>query len=232
MATMLGDPSGQCDILSLTDPTRVEAIHNAYIDAGADIIRSNTFNSSRRDAAIPPEAIYAALKIARRAASGAQREIVVAASVGPGNRWADVIEASIDAGADTIILETVLSTDDMRHAIAQIDGRLPVAASAFLGRDRKLYDGTHATEFLHIARDSGADYAGFNCGTDPTIAIAAISTCSDIQTIIFPGILPDTPPDIFATEMSECHPAIAGGCCGTTPAHIAALAETYRRNAQ
>jgi methionine synthase I (cobalamin-dependent) len=197
MGTMLhqtGASIDTCfDALNLTDPTRVGAIHRAYIDAGAELIETNSFSANRFKLANHGQVDQlttinrAAVELARRVVDAAFKPVYVAGSVGPlGVRLApfgriqpeqafdafrEQIAALAEAGADLIILETFTDLNEIIEAIKAVravDPNLPVIASMTFTRDDRTLFGDAPREVANTLVAAGADVIGVNCSGGPS----------------------------------------------------------------
>lgn len=196
----------------------------------------------------------AAVRIARDEAATNSRNVFVAGSIGPivGAAQADITDAIaeqadvlVQSGVDLLLVETVLAVDVLDATLRGIDRvrrtatTAPIVISMCIDpRTGCLYDGHEPTAVSEVVSAYSPVAVGFNCGADPEELLATALRYSDTipyPLIVYPGAgLPDaagrypvTPARFaasFARLLSSCRPAIVGGCCGTTPAHIAALA--------
>lgn len=273
--------SGDVDVLCLTAPGHVSQIHRAYLEAGADIIETNTFNSnSLSQAEYGLEAHVERLnregaRIARAEAARMEslnpsRLRFVAGSMGPTAMSAslpcDVDDPSrrgvgfdalseaaarqagalIDGGVDAILLET---TFDLLNAKAQLHGirramaergvDVPLFVSVTLSdASGRMLSGHTPEAFLTAIRDFHPDAVGLNCGSGPASAashLRELASVSPYPLMFYPNAgLPDRlgrydeTPESFTEAirplLADGLISIAGGCCGTGPDHIAALA--------
>jgi methionine synthase / methylenetetrahydrofolate reductase(NADPH) len=182
----------QCfDSLNLTEPGLVAEVHRAYIEAGAQIIQTNTFGANRyKLAAHSLEAQVnainkAGVELARRVVLGSFREVLVAGDVGPlGVRLApygrvqpeqarqayrEQIEALAAAGVDLLILETMSDLNEIKEALAAARdvSNLPVVASMTFTRDDRTLLGDSPIQVAKELFFSGADLIGVNCSGGP-----------------------------------------------------------------
>jgi homocysteine S-methyltransferase len=179
------------DALNLTRPGLVEEIHRAYIEAGAQIIQTNTFGANRHKLAAHElgekvrEINQAGVELARRAVMASFQEVLVAGDVGPlGVRlapfgrvqpeqarhyFAEQIEALCQGGADLLILETISDLGEMLEAIAAAHEvcDLPVLASMTFTRDDRTLLGDPPDRVVAALRDSDVDIIGVNCSGGP-----------------------------------------------------------------
>ncbi len=273
---------GNNDVLCITRPDAVLSVHQAYLDAGADIIETNTFNSncfSQADYGLESH-VYdlakAGAMVARRAADLAMKKNpdkmrFVAGSIGPSGRTASMspsvedpasrnvsfdelaatfqlaAEGLIDGGADLLLIETVFDTLNAKAAIYGIGnamrGRnvlLPVMISATLSdASGRMLAGQSAEAFLNsVTHAEGLLTVGFNCALGPEEMrphLAELSRKAPCFVSAHPNAgLPDefgrylqTPEKMGRVIRSFAEDGlvnIVGGCCGTTPAHIAEIA--------
>lgn len=238
--------------LCLSDPERVAAVHRAYIDAGADIITTNSFCASRGLLArLAPglradEVNFAAARIARAVADGAGRHISVAGSMGPGDDEAAAREraaALLRGGVDLLLIETMTGADEaaasLRGAIAAMAaaGReVDVIVSATVDAAGRLPSGDTPAQFCDAVTFAHPYAIGLNCGPGPAelAAIAPQIAARGVRVSLCPSAgIPDEAgrypvgPEEFGRIVGEAVKSgivgIAGGCCGTTPAHIKML---------
>jgi len=282
------DLKGNNDVLNLTRPALIEAIHHAYFEAGADIAEANTFNAnaiSQADyglADLAYELNRAGAAIARRAAdacSAAQphKPRFVAGVLGPTGRTAslspdvndpgarnvtfdalreaykEAARGLIDGGADLILVETVFDTLNAKAALFTLDelfehdGRaLPVMISGTItDKSGRTLSGQTVVAFWHSLRHARPFSIGLNCALGAAELrpyVAELARIADVCVSAHPNAgLPnafgayDETPTETAAHLDEWSASglvnIVGGCCGTTPAHIRAIAEAAARNA-
>jgi homocysteine S-methyltransferase len=187
-----GVPLDACfDALNLSDPERVQAIHQAFIAAGAEIIETNTFGANRFKLAAHNHAAevsainHAGVAIARAAVG--EKPVYVAGSVGPlGVRLApygrisaeqafeafyEQIAALILGGVDLLILETFTDLNEIAEAVRAAraaNPRVPVVASMTLTRDSTTIYGDSPREIANALAATGADVIGVNCSSGPS----------------------------------------------------------------
>ncbi len=279
MGTMLhgrGVGFDQCfDELNLTHPALVAEIHREYIEAGAQLILTNTFGSNRYklekhglDDQVD-EINRAGVELARRAAAASFKDVLIAGDIGPlGVRiapfgrvqpdearaaFAEQITALISAGVDLIVIETMSDLYEIQEAIraarevgALREAPLAVVASVTFTRDGRTVLGDHPVQVAHTLRDAGADVIGVNCSGGPAqllrilkqMRAAIAGSGSDARPYLWvkPNagwpeqvggrIMYPADPEYFgdyALAFCEAGADIVGGCCGTTPQHIAAM---------
>jgi homocysteine S-methyltransferase len=268
MGTMLnarGVNFEQClDALNLSRPALVAEIHRAYIDAGAQVIQTNTFGANRYKLTTHgledkvTEINRAGVELARRVVMASFKDVLVAGDVGPlGVRMApygrvqpeqargafgEQITALAEAGADLIIIETFSDLYEIREAVAAAKEvtSLPVIASMTFTRDDRTLLGDSPARVAALLAESGADLIGINCSGGPAqlwrILRQMRAAAPQARFSIMPNagwpeqaggrIMYPANPDYFgeyALAFCEAGAALIGGCCGTTPQHIAAM---------
>ena len=262
---------GNNDILVLTQPALIQSIHKEYVEAGADIITTNTFNAnaiSQQDYGMQDRVYQMNLEAARLAReSGA---LLVAGSMGPTNKSASISpdvnrpgERAVDfptlvnayreqarglkdGGVDMFLIETVFDTLNAKAALFALTEEapgMPVMLSATIADNSgRVLSGQTIEAFLVSTEQSGLFSTGLNCSFGPDKILPFLRILSRHATTFtsaHPNAgLPDLygnynlTPDEMARQMrpfvEESLVNIVGGCCGTTPAHIAALASMVR----
>lgn len=192
MGTMLQEylaPGELPEKLNLTHPDAVIAVHRAYLDAGADVVETNTLNANRikvkKAGHTVDEVISAAVKCARDAVEKSGREGYVALSMGslgvmieplgelPFDEaydiYAEMAKAGERAGADLILIETVTDLHEVKAALmaAKRVTKLPVAVTLTFFANGRLLTGADVKTSVAVAEALGADIVGFNCGLGP-----------------------------------------------------------------
>jgi len=271
---------GNNDLLNLTRPDAIRAIHLAYFRAGADIVSTNTFSSTRVAQAdygmaeIAYELNAEGARLAREAARAAQNEDgrtrFVAGALGPTNRtasispdvanpgfraitfdelriaYAEQARGLLDGGVDMLLIETIFDTLNAKAAIFAIVElmeergiRLPLMISGTItDRSGRLLSGQTPEAFWNSIAHAVPLSVGLNCalGAQQLRAhIAELARVADSLICAYPNAgLPnefghyDESPETMAGQIAEFATAglvnIVGGCCGTTPEHIRAIA--------
>ncbi|HKX74830.1 MAG TPA: betaine--homocysteine S-methyltransferase [Acidimicrobiia bacterium] len=194
----LGLQGGGCpELLNIEQPDLVEKVHRGFIDAGADIILTNTFGGNRRRLALHhlegrvAELNAAAVEIARRAADQAGRPVAVAGSVGPTGDifeplgqlshaegvevFAEQCQALADAGADVIWIETISAYEELNAAVeGALTTKLPITTTLSFDTAGHTMMGISATDFGRWWLEHPQVTAlGANCGIGPGDAVAA-----------------------------------------------------------
>ena len=278
-----GNLKGNGDVLSLTRPDVVDAVHRAYLEAGADMVETNTFSATRIAQAdyelqhAVREINFAAATIARRAADAfatKERPRWVAGVLGPTNRAASIspdvndpgarnvrfveladayreaAEALIEGGVDLIMVETVFDTLNAKAALFALDeifeshARLPVMVSGTItDLSGRTLSGQTPEAFWHSISHAKPLIVGLNCALGPQALrphVEALANVADTFVSVHPNAgLPnefggyDETPEQMAATVGEFIDSgfvnLIGGCCGTTPDHIRALAEKARK---
>jgi 5-methyltetrahydrofolate--homocysteine methyltransferase len=281
------DLKGNNDLLNLTQPQIIQAIHRQYLEAGADIIESNTFNStavSLADYKLEALAYELNLTGARNAHAAAEavmaaqpgRVCFVAGALGPTSKTASLspdvhnpafraitfdqlvaayseqVRGLMEGGVDVLLVETVFDSLNSKAALFAIDEyfedtgrRVPVMVSFtitdFSGRT---LSGQTVEAYWNSISNHKLLSVGINCAFGPKEMrpfIEELSGIADIWVSAYPNAglpnpmlptgFPETP-ETLAPQLKEWAENgwlnIVGGCCGTTPVHIQALAEAVR----
>ncbi|KAI93816.1 5-methyltetrahydrofolate--homocysteine methyltransferase [Rhodomicrobium udaipurense JA643] len=276
------DLKGNNDLLVLTQPAIIKGVHEAYFEAGADIIETNSFNAQRISMAdygmeaLSAEINVAAAKLAREAADAytaktPEKPRFVAGSIGPTNRTASLspdvnnpgfrnisfdelvdaygeqTRALIEGGVDAILIETIFDTLNakaagfaVKKAFDETGVELPLMLSGTVtdlsGRN---LSGQTPEAFWYSLRHLKPFSVGMNCafGAEqlrPPVAL--LSKVADTHMSVYAnaglpnemGEYDETPEDMaraMASWAADGLLNIVGGCCGTTPDHIAAIAK-------
>jgi 5-methyltetrahydrofolate--homocysteine methyltransferase len=275
------DLRGSNDLLAITQPDVIRNIHAEYLDAGADIIETNTFNANRVSlsdyglAEIAGEINEAAARLAREAADAAEardpgRPRYVAGSLGPTTRTAslspdvedpgarsvtfdelavayhEAARGLVVGGADLLLIETIFDTLNGKAAIFGVEQlfdelgyRLPLMISAtIVDASGRNLSGQTVGAIWNSLRHAKPFTMGFNCSLGARQLrpyIQELAQIADVPVSCYPnaglpnafGGYDELPPD--TAEMLSALAAagavnIVGGCCGTTPEHVAAVA--------
>ncbi len=282
------DLKGNNDLLVLTQPQIVKEIHRAYLEAGADVIETNTFNGtaiSQADyglEAIVGELNEEAARLARSVADDVEREqdgriCFVAGTLGPTNRTASISPdvndpgfrnvtfdelrddyrkatiALIEGGADIILVETIFDTLNAKAALAAVveafedtGETLPVMISGTLtDLSGRTLSGQTAEAFWNSVRHVNPFSIGLNCALGAKELrphIAELSRIANTYVSAHPNAgLPnefggydetaEETAGLVEEWLQEGFINIIGGCCGTTPTHIAAIARAAKGKA-
>ena len=279
------DLRGNFDVLNITAPHIVQAIQRAYFEAGADIIKTNTFNSNAISAldyglenhvhALNVAGARIAREVADEFAAGHPgRLCLVAGSMGPTNRTASMSQdvnspasrgvtfdklrevyyeqarGLIEGGVDILLAETIFDTLNAKAALFAIDEyfeasgqRVPVMVSVtIVDQSGRTLSGQTVEAFWISVSHMDLLSVGINCALGPKQMRSHVEELSKLAPVhischpnaglpnAFGGF--DETPERMAADLRDFASSgwlnIAGGCCGTTPAHIKAIAEAVR----
>jgi len=276
------DLKGNNDLLSLTQPEIIRAIHRDYLKAGADLIETNTFNAQRISLAdygmqdLGYELNLAAARLARQecdamTARTPDRPRFVMGALGPTNRTASISpdvndpgkrnvaydelvgayleqgRGLVDGGADLLIIETIFDTLNAKAAIfacetlfEEYDRRWPVIISGTItDASGRTLSGQVTEAFFNSVRHARPLAVGLNCALGAAEIrpyLAELSRIAGCFVSCYPNAgLPnafgeyDESPEQMATVIEEFASSglvnLLGGCCGTTPDHIAGISK-------
>ena len=238
-------------LINLSAPQDITAVHGEYLAAGADIITANTFGAYSHKYENYVALIEAAMENGRKAMEG-YTDKWLALDFGPTGQmlepYGDMTEEecleiyknAVKAGtgkADLIIIETMMSIAELEIAItAAKEAKLPIFATmTFNAQGRTMMGDTVASMVENLTRLE-VDAIGMNCGFGPDMyqpLANELAALTGLPIIIQPNAgLPDEKglyslsPEEFAESMKTVDAQVLGGCCGTSPAHIAALVKS------
>ncbi len=280
------DLKGNNDLLSITRPDIIGGIHRAYLEAGAGIIETNTFNAtsiSQADYGLESsvrDINLAAARLARQVTddflkANPGKVAWVAGAVGPTNRTASMspdvnrpeyravtftqlaqaygeqVRALIEGGVDVLLPETTFDTLNLKAALwameevfDELGYRLPVMISVTItDASGRTLSGQTTEAFWHSIRHARPFSVGINCALGPKEMrpyMATLSRIADCFVSCYPNAgLPnafggyDETPEQMAEVLGEFAQAgflnMVGGCCGSTPEHIAAIGEAVAK---
>ena len=279
------DLKGNNDLLVLTQPELIGSIHREYLEAGADMIETNTFNSTAISMAdyqmehLAYELNVAGAAVARKAADAVMnqdpsRPRFVAGVMGPTNRTASMspdvnnpafravtfeqlrqayveqVRGLVEGGSDLLLVETIFDTLNAKAAFFAIDQyrqeqglSIPVMASVTItDQSGRTLSGQTIEAFWHSIADADPFSVGINCALGAKQMrpyIEELSKLTPAYISCHPNAgLPnafggfDETPELMAADLREFAGNgwlnIVGGCCGSTPEHVAAIAEAVR----
>lgn len=245
-------PGADCEMANLTDPEGVKKVHAEYLAAGAQAIKTNTFGLPRMAAAQMPgweELAEAGWKLACDAA--AEKDAAVFADLGPApdteaapasSAYGLVVQQFAALGAKNFLFETLSSDVGIVEAVKALRVAVPdafVMVSFAVLPDGYTREGLLFRDLLRRMEQSGVvDAVGLNCVSAPgamkklvqrlgeTLLPLSVMPNAGYPVVTRARVLYQGKPEYFAREMGQIAAAgvrILGGCCGTTPAHIAAL---------
>ena len=245
-------PGQECEQANLLDPAGVQAVHRAYLNAGADAIKTNTFGLPRMAAAQNP--VWEALadegwRLAAEAA--AETGAAVFADLGPAPDTEAVPAAQLYTaaakrfaalGAKNYLFETLSTDAGIVEAVRALKAEVPdafVLVSFAVLPDGYTREGQHCSALVRRMTESGVvDAVGLNCVSAPGAMRALVQRLgrTDLPLSVMPNagypvvtrtkVQYQGKPEYFARELVRLAAdgvRILGGCCGTTPDHIAAL---------
>ena len=271
MGSMLHDTVGsqRCfDELNATEPEAVFRVHQAYIEAGAQIIETNTFGANRFKLA--PLGLgedvqrlnSRGVKLAREARESASREVLIAGSIGPlgigvqaRHPEPDEIRESFheqamaleERGVDLYILETFSYVDELLLAVEAIRSfsGLPIIAQMTYSEEGTAYGDLRPADVAAQLKNTNVQVIGANCTLGPQALLPILQELAGVDDVRVSGmpnaglptrqgdriVYPKSSPEyfaLFAREAAALGVRILGGCCGTTPAHVRAMAEAVK----
>jgi len=271
MGSMLHETVGaqRCfDEVNSTEPEAVFRVHQAYIEAGAHIIETNTFGANRFK--LTPFGLgdevqrlnSRGVKIAREAREAAPREVLIAGSIGPLGLgvqarhpepeqivaiFLEQAQALEERGVDLFILETFTYIEEILLAIQAIRSFsvLPVIAQLTYAEEGIAYGDLRPTEAAAQLKNQNVQVVGANCTLGPQALLPILQQLTAIDELRVSGmpnagfpkregdriVYPKSSPEYFALcarEAAATGVRILGGCCGTTPEHIRAMAEAVK----
>ena len=271
MGSMLHEVVGtqRCfDELNSTEPEAVFRVHQAYIEAGAQIIETNTFGANRFK--LEPLGLAdevqrlngRGVKIAREARDSATREVLIAGSIGPlgigvqaRHPEPDEIRSIFheqalsleERGVDLYILETFSYIEEIILAIDAIRSfsGLPIIAQLTYSEEGTIFGDMRPGAVAALLKNKNVQIIGANCTLGPQSLLPILQELAGVDDLRISGmpnagfpkregdriVYPKSSPEYFASfarEAAALGVRILGGCCGTTPAHIRAMAEAVK----
>jgi 5-methyltetrahydrofolate--homocysteine methyltransferase len=276
---------GNNDLLVMTQPQIIEDIHFAFLEAGADVIETNTFNANAISMLdyhmedLVKELNFHAVNVAKAARERYQKQnnrpIFIAGAIGPTNKTASLspdvnnpgfrgvsfdelvaayreqTEALMDAGVDLILVETVFDTLNCKAALFAINtlkeernSQIPLMVSGTItDNSGRTLSGQTTEAFYNSISHGDLLTVGLNCalGADQMRQyVEEIARISEIYVSCYPnaglpnefGEYDDSPEHMSAVIADWCEQGwvnLVGGCCGTTPEHIKAIAERCKK---
>jgi homocysteine S-methyltransferase len=256
------------DELNSTEPEAVFRVHQGYIDAGAQIIETNTFGANRFK--LEPLGLGdevqrlngRGVKIAREARDSAAREVLIAGSIGPlgigvqaRHPEPDEILAIFreqalaleERGVDLYILETFSYVEEILLAIDAIRSfsGLPIVAQLTYSEEGTIFGDLRPGGVAALLKNKNVQIIGANCTLGPQSLLPILQELAGVDGLRISGmpnagfpkregdriVYPKSSPEyfaLFAREAAALGVRILGGCCGTTPAHIRAMAEAVK----
>jgi homocysteine S-methyltransferase len=256
------------DELNHTEPEAVFRVHQAYIEAGAQIIETNTFGANRFK--LEPLGLGEdvqklngrGVKIAREARESASREVLIAGSIGPlgigvqarhpePDEILDIFHeqalALEERGVDLFCLETFTYIEELLLAIDAIRSfsGLPIIAQLTYSEEGTAYGDLRPIDAAAQLKNKNVQVVGANCTLGPQSLLPILGELAGVDGLRVSGmpnagfpkregdriVYPKSSPEyfaLFAREAAALGVRILGGCCGTTPAHVRAMAEAVK----
>jgi len=257
------------DELNATHAEEVFRVHQSYIEAGAQVIETNTFGANRHKlgplglAGRTVELNHRGVKAAREAREAAKHEVLIAGSIGPLGVVQQVRElpqiqmieifkeqagALEERGVDFFILETFSDIEELLAAVEAIRSfsRLPIVAEMTYSEEGTALGGLRPQDTWGKLKEKQIQAVGANCTVGPQLLLPIVRelvSCSTLPISAMPNagfpkrvgdrtIYPRSSPEyfaLFAEEAAGLGARLIGGCCGTTPEHIRAIAEAVKK---
>lgn len=257
------------ELWTIDHPSLIANLHRSFVDAGSDIILTNSFGGTHYRLALHDSANRvkelntAAARLARSEADKASKKVLVAGSMGPTGEilepsgsvsiaqaqaaFAEQAHALAEGGVDVLWIETISSAEEIQAAAqGAAEVGLPIVYTVSIDTNGRTMMGMTPAETLQVstALDASITAVGSNCGVGASEVVAAIcnlkTACKELD--ISPALvakancgIPDYvdgkivysgTPELMATYAKLCADAgatIIGGCCGTTPMHVASM---------
>ena len=250
-------PGGQPELLNLTEPALLRSVYEEYVDAGSQVVYTNTFGANglklARTGRSVAEVITAAVKVAKEAVGG---RALVALDIGPLGEllepmgslpferaydlFREMAEAGARAGADLAVIETMTDLAEARAALLAVKEHtdLPAFVTMSFEPRGRTFTGCTVASMARTLEGLGADAIGLNCSLGPDMLAPMLKELCEntrLPVIAKPNAgLPDPVdghydmgPEDFAAALAPCLDlgvTLFGGCCGTSPAYIRAVA--------
>ncbi len=257
----------QPHLWNLEYPDRVAAVHQQYLDAGSQLLLTNTFSANRfrmgsDDSTIPVVDVNrAGARILLSEIEAAGGKALAAGDIGPSGKvmapygrlsfeeakagFVEQAEALIKTGVDLIWIETMADLEEVRaafEATREISREIPIITTMTFDTQGRTMMGTTPEQAIHALTSLGTQAVGGNCGRGPDEIISVIKKMHDasphtmlvakanagIPKMVEGKTIYDADPHTMAGYAREARMAgaqIIGACCGSTPAHIQAMAE-------
>ena len=256
---MPGEPT---EVMNARNREAVRDLHLSYLNAGADIIKTNSFGINSLKCDNLERELSLAVDIAKEAVRISQKEAYVAFDVGPTGRmlkpfgdldFEDAVEIfaknmrfAEPLGADLILIETMSDLYETKAAVlaAKENSSLPIFVTCAFGQDGKMLTGATPEAVVAMLEGMGVDAIGMNCSVGPEhmlkllpelVAVTStpiiLNPNAGLPKVVDGETVYDMSPTEFADVMAEAckmGATIVGGCCGTTPEHIKALANALK----
>ncbi|RSL33501.1 bifunctional homocysteine S-methyltransferase/methylenetetrahydrofolate reductase [Salibacterium salarium] len=267
MGTYLYEKGYTCsfEAMNLLDPSVIEEIHQEYVEAGADVIQSNTYAANRvklEKYDLEHDITRINQQGVRLAKKAAADDTFVVGTIGgiKGVQQIDIstqhiqhafreqAEALLSESPDGLLLETFYDLSELLEAVKVVREltTIPVIAQAALGEVGVMHGGTPVKDAFAQLKEAGADIVGLNCRMGPYHTLRSFEPVPLMDDVFFSAYpnasLPDlddgrfvyqSNPDYFfekAQDLKKQGVRLIGGCCGTTPEHIAEVAKAVKNS--
>ena len=250
-------PGGQPELLNLTEPALLRSVYEEYVDAGSQVVYTNTFGANglklERTGHSVTEAVTAAVQLAKEAVGS---RALVALDIGPLGEllepmgslpferaydlFREMAEAGARAGADLAVIETMTDLYEAKAALLAVKEHtdLPAFVTMSFEPRGRTFTGCTVASMARTMEGLGADAIGLNCSLGPDMLAPMLKELCEntrLPVIAKPNAgLPDPVdghydmgPEAFAAALAPCLDlgvTLFGGCCGTSPAYIRAVA--------
>ena len=260
-------PQRSFEELNVSQPEAVFRVHQAYIEAGAQIIETNTFGANRSKLTAlglgdqVTRINHRGVKIAREAREAAPHEVLIAGSIGPLaiapemrelpreemlEIYCEQAQALEERGADLFLLETFSNIEMLMAAIDAVRSfsALPIVAEMTFSDEGTTLGGARPADAAARLAQKNVQVIGVNCTLGPQSLLPILEgfagdsrALSAMPNVGFPTrvgdrtVYPRSSPEyfaLFAREAAAIGARIVGGCCGTTPEHVRAMAGAVR----
>jgi methionine synthase I (cobalamin-dependent) len=265
-----GDPP---ELWNLKYPDRVADVHQAYLQAGSQILLTNTFGGTRLRLALHnaqsqvAQANHAAAEILRKVVKQSGKDVIVAGDIGPTGEvlapygelafqdakdaFKEQAAALISGGVDLIWIETMSDLEEVRAAVEgtrEVSMNIPIVTTMTFDTHGRTMMGVTPEQAFETLTSFGVEALGGNCGNGPEEIIEVITKMRaiDQETILvakanagIPELVqgkavyrasPETMAD-YAIQSYQAGARVIGACCGSTPDHISAIAESLSQHA-
>lgn len=260
-ALLTADSATKCELANLQNPQLIRRIHSEYLSAGASFLRTNTFSANTAALHLPLKKILDIIQkgyeLAAEAASGAGREVVVAADIGPIynntedispiEEYYEILDAFFSCGADTFLFETFGNVNTIKKLVGYIkerNSKASIIASFTFSPDGYTRKGIPLERIMKKADAiPELDVLGVNCGVGPSHMQTILNRIPALSKPL--SLMPnagyptlennrtvfESSPTYFANTLAQLpleRVKIIGGCCGTTPSHIRGLGRSLK----
>ncbi|MGI6161868.1 MAG: bifunctional homocysteine S-methyltransferase/methylenetetrahydrofolate reductase [Christensenellales bacterium] len=242
---------GNCEMANLLNPQIISGIHKKYIEAGARLLRTNTFAANTVALGLELPKVLEVVKAGYNIAVSASKGAYVAAVIGPihaddisnaESEYIAIADAFISEGADIFLFETFSDTQEIKAAVNHIRAAVPEACiitSFVFSPDGETRKGISIERIISGLDGMDIDIFGMNCGIGPAHMTKLVGRAARARLPLWlmpnagypvshnDRMLFSAGPDYFGwltASMKSEGVAVLGGCCGTTPSHISALA--------